>query len=246
MLFVYLLFINPPHIGSLSYRYELTASVLKMRFSIVAVILFTASVTAQVDLIDSIIGQLTSAAGAAPTRPTSTAQGGILSSLAGQLTSAAVTASARPTSAIPSLAAGLSSIVAGTGIASFSSAAVTSSSTRPTSPATSTAPPLDGSDPGLSKGALAGIGVGVGLFGILVILAIFFLLRRRKRNHQQHIAHPDVPEVSGESSGHKYYMGGEWRAEAEVKEHPVEIDSRNVHKNVHVVPGQPVELEAPR
>jgi hypothetical protein len=95
----------------LSYRYELTASVLKMRFSIVVVILFTASVTAQ---------------------------GGIVSSIFGQLTSAAGTASARPTSAIASLAAGLPSIAAGTDIASISSvAAVTSSSTRPTLSATS-------------------------------------------------------------------------------------------------------------
>jgi hypothetical protein len=93
----------------------------------------------------------------------------------------------------------------------------------------------------LSTGAKAGIGVGVAL-GFVILL----LLRRRKRNRLQHIAHPDFPEVSGESSGHKHYMGGEWRAEAEVKEPPVEIDSSDVQKNVHVVPGQPVELEAPR
>jgi hypothetical protein len=109
------------------------------------------------------------------------------------------------------------------------------------SSATSTPQPVNPASTGsrggsLSTGAKAGIGVGATLgFILIATLATLFLLRRRR--YPQPLT---VPEVSGETSGFKRFVGGKWRAEAEVKEKPIEIDSRNVR----VIPGPPVELDA--
>jgi hypothetical protein len=164
---------------------------------------------------------------------TASAQAGILISLAGQLTSAVGV----PSFAITSIKSGLvPSIISATVTTTFAATTSATSRSTPTGPISNTT-----QDSGLSTGAKAGIGVGTALgFIILAALTNFFFPRRRKRG--QHIPHPDSPQVSDETAWHKRYIGGEWRAEAEVKDAPVEIDS----KNVQVVPGGPVELEAPR
>jgi NAD(P)-dependent dehydrogenase (short-subunit alcohol dehydrogenase family) len=90
----------------------------------------------------------------------------------------------------------------------------------------------------LSTGGKAGIGVGAVLgFVALGALLILLLLRRKKK-----LQHPTVPEMDGQPSGFKRFLGGKWRAEAEAKSEPVEIDSRGIK----VIPGPPVELEAAR
>ncbi|KAH7080478.1 hypothetical protein BKA63DRAFT_488233 [Paraphoma chrysanthemicola] len=93
----------------------------------------------------------------------------------------------------------------------------------------------------LSTGAKVGIGVGTALGGItLFAVFIALLLRHRKKKHAAQ--DPSVPEMSGYSSGFKRFLHGKWRSEAEAKSEPVEIDSRNVN----VIPGPPVELDASR
>jgi hypothetical protein len=100
---------------------------------------------------------------------------------------------------------------------------------------TSSPPPITH---GLSTGGKAGIGVGAVLgFVALGALLILLLLRRKKK-----LQHPTVPEMNGQPSGFKRFLGGKWRAEAEAKSEPVEIDSRGIK----VIPGPPVELEAAR
>jgi hypothetical protein len=89
---------------------------------------------------------------------------------------------------------------------------------------------------GLSTGAKAGIGAGVGLAGLLITLTFIgiVLLHRRKRSD------PNMPEMTGHSLGLKRFLGGKWRSEVEGRSEPVEIDSRGVR----VVGGPPVELAA--
>jgi hypothetical protein len=88
----------------------------------------------------------------------------------------------------------------------------------------------------LSTGTKAGISVGA-MIGIAFVagLIVYFCLRQRKKAR-----HSDIPELSGQSSGFKTMFHGKFRAEMEGTSKPTEVDSRNVV----VIPGSPVELEA--
>lgn len=93
----------------------------------------------------------------------------------------------------------------------------------------------------LSTSAKVGIGVGTALGSLalsIILIMLFLRHRKRKRAAQK----PAVPEMSGASSGFRSFMNGRWRSEAEAKSEPVEMDSRNVN----VIPGPPVELDAAR
>ncbi|KAJ5222488.1 uncharacterized protein N7469_008728 [Penicillium citrinum] len=69
--------------------------------------------------------------------------------------------------------------------------------------ATQTASPSKGKSPsGLSTGAKAGIGVGVGVGGLLIILALGFLILRRRKHGQDNTKSPtnrlfNIQELSG-------------------------------------------------
>jgi len=96
------------------------------------------------------------------------------------------------------------------------------------------------SAPDLSPAIKAGIGVG-SVIGGLALGAIFVTIlwwRRRKRVAK---IHPSEPELSGHSRGLMIFSKGKWRAEADGSSQPVEAGGRSVV----VVPGSPVELEAP-
>lgn len=89
----------------------------------------------------------------------------------------------------------------------------------------------------LSTGVEAGITIGAVLgVALLIGVVVFCLLRRKKARH------PDVPEMSEQTSGFKKLLQGRWRVELDGKFQSVEIDSRKVY----VVPGPPAELEAPQ
>jgi hypothetical protein len=94
---------------------------------------------------------------------------------------------------------------------------------------------------GLSTGAKVGISVGtaLGSLALSIILIMLFLRHRKRKRAAQN---PAVAEMSGVSSGFRSFMNGRWRSEAEAKSEPVEMDSRNVN----VIPGPPVELDAAR
>jgi hypothetical protein len=93
----------------------------------------------------------------------------------------------------------------------------------------------------LSTGAKVGISVGtaLGSLALSIVLIMLFLRHRRRKRAAQDSA---VPEMSGVSSGFRSFVNGAWRSEAEGKSDPVEMDSRNVN----VIPGPPVELDAAR
>jgi hypothetical protein len=93
--------------------------------------------------------------------------------------------------------------------------------------------------PRLSPGAQAGIGVGTGAVGIISVIAVIYLWRRRKHRRRRGVAHLAISEMEGGSNGLKRFMGGKWRAETDGTSEPVEES-----KNVRVIPGPPVELEA--
>ncbi|KAF2676246.1 hypothetical protein K458DRAFT_424867 [Lentithecium fluviatile CBS 122367] len=103
-------------------------------------------------------------------------------------------------------------------------------------------PPID---PSLSTGAKAGIGVGVAL-GVAVIVGIVTLLRlrRRKRKSAVDSEQTGIPEMEDQDATNgrrRWFLGGRWRNEAEVRGVPTqELDS----KAVHVVPGPPAELDS--
>ncbi|KAF2829618.1 hypothetical protein CC86DRAFT_402968 [Ophiobolus disseminans] len=123
---------------------------------------------------------------------------------------------------------------------------------------------LEASPPssGLSTGAKAGIGVGAasGVALIAVIFAILFT-RRRRRKRTAAMADSDTghttPEMADQTT-RKWYLGGQWRHEAEVRDKPGELyskadpgelysqpDPRELDsKAVNVAPGPPVELDA--
>lgn len=97
-------------------------------------------------------------------------------------------------------------------------------------------------------GAKAGIGVGVAV-GIMLLLGllVFYLVRRRKAR-QLAIIHgsngidtAEMEDQDATNARRKWFLGGRWRNEAEVRTAPTpELDSRTVH----VVPGFPVELRS--
>jgi hypothetical protein len=96
----------------------------------------------------------------------------------------------------------------------------------------------------LSTAAKAGVGVGA-VLGFLFLLsigiALLFVRRRRKRAVQS--TQPATSEMEDQDAtlaSRKWYLGGRWRNEAEVKTDPRELDSRAVH----VVPGPPAELDS--
>ena len=92
-----------------------------------------------------------------------------------------------------------------------------------------------GSSSGIQTGVKAGITIGA-IFAVAVFGGILVFLRLRMRKRMRR---PDLPEMSGQSSGLKRLFHGKWRAEMETKSEPVEIDSRKVL----VIPGPPVELD---
>lgn len=96
----------------------------------------------------------------------------------------------------------------------------------------------------LSTGGKAGIGVGAVIGALLVGIAIFFILRRKRKTP----ADPTIPttetiaemEDQDKTLAHrKWFLGGKWRNESAAEEQQHELDSRGVV----VVPGPPVELE---
>jgi hypothetical protein len=122
--------------------------------------------------------------------------------------------------------------------------------TATASPGSSSSLPAQTSPPrsspeGLNTGAKVGIGIGVSLFVLLIIsILAFFLLRRRhtRNNTSASTSQPTTAEMEDQDailSTRKWYLGGKWRSEAEAKNEPGELDSRNVR----VVGGPPAELE---
>lgn len=121
------------------------------------------------------------------------------------------------------------------GIALVSGATPASSSSLPkeTEDSVSTA------NPPLSTGAKAGMGVGIAV-GVAVIAGILglFWLRRRKRNQ---IIIAEMADQDETNARRRWFLGGRWRNEAEVRPTPTqELDS----KAVRIVPGPPAELDS--
>jgi len=99
-------------------------------------------------------------------------------------------------------------------------------------------------DAPLSTGAKAGIGVGV-VLGAAVIVGIIILLwlRRRKRGPAVGLgqAVAEMEDQDGTHAKKRWFFGGRWRNEAEVRPTLTqELDS----KAVRLVPGPPVELDS--
>lgn len=94
---------------------------------------------------------------------------------------------------------------------------------------------FSGGNARISKGEITGIVVGTIFFALLLGGSILLLLQRRRQKRRL----PDLPEMTGHTLGLKRFMAGKWRAEADAKTAPTEIDSRSVR----VIPGPPVELE---
>lgn len=103
---------------------------------------------------------------------------------------------------------------------------------------------------GLSTSAKIGIGVGNGIAALFaLLLVVYAILRRRRRTKSTQSAPSDVAGASTAEmedqdatlATRKWYVGGRWRSEAEVKDNkqPGELDSRSVR----VVGGPPVELD---
>jgi hypothetical protein len=102
----------------------------------------------------------------------------------------------------------------------------------------------------LSEGVKAGIGIGAILgaallIGIGVIITIFFLRRRRHKTlpttlSLDGIATPETEDQDATLATRKWYLGGQWRSEVEVKNEVGELEGRNVR----VVGKPPVELDA--
>jgi hypothetical protein len=92
------------------------------------------------------------------------------------------------------------------------------------------------SSSGMQIGVKASIAIGA-ILAIAMLGGILVLFRLRKRKRMRL---PDLPEMSGQSSGLKRLFHGKWRAEMEAKSERVEIYSRKAL----VIPGPPVELEA--
>lgn len=100
----------------------------------------------------------------------------------------------------------------------------------------------------LSTGAKIGIGVGV---SVGVLLALFFVVyvvlwRRKRSTHDQnsplHVQQTNTAKMEDQDASRatrKWYLGGRWRSEAEVKNEPGELDSRGVR----IVEGPPAELD---
>jgi hypothetical protein len=105
-----------------------------------------------------------------------------------------------------------------------------SSSNLPQQTSTPSQQPITASS-SLSTGAKACIGISIG---------IILFIRRRCRNKPLTTPHPDTPEMDATLAPHKWYLGGRWRSEAEAQSEAGELDGRNVR----IVPGPPVELDA--
>jgi hypothetical protein len=98
--------------------------------------------------------------------------------------------------------------------------------------------------PGLSTGAKAGIGVGAVLgaallIGIGIVITLLCLRKRQRRSAEATDEHqgantPEMEDQDATLGRRRWYVGGRWRSEAEVKNDAGELDSRAVH----IVPGK--------
>ncbi|KAH7382131.1 hypothetical protein BKA66DRAFT_570433 [Pyrenochaeta sp. MPI-SDFR-AT-0127] len=106
---------------------------------------------------------------------------------------------------------------------------------------------LPPSNPSMSTGAKAGIGVGavVGAALLLGALTILFLRRRKKyapaavEEEEEDMGVAEMEDQDRELADRKWFVGGQWRNEVRTEEKQHELDS----KTVHVVPGPPAELD---
>jgi hypothetical protein len=122
---------------------------------------------------------------------------------------------------------------------------------------TSSSLPTNAND--LSTAAKVGISVGAVLIAAIIgILTVVMRMRRRRRSTSA-VQAPGVAEMEDQDQNntqHKWFFGGKWRNEVhaeavnEVHADAVhnELDSTAVQneldsRNVHVVPGSPVELD---
>ncbi|KAF2727106.1 hypothetical protein EJ04DRAFT_595982 [Polyplosphaeria fusca] len=96
----------------------------------------------------------------------------------------------------------------------------------------------------LTSGVLTGIVVGVVAFLALLSIILFILYhRRRKARSATPSQQGDMAEMEESDEAlakRKWFLGGKWRSEVEVQEKTHELHSRNVR----IVPGPPVELDA--
>ncbi|KAH7399194.1 hypothetical protein DE146DRAFT_590604, partial [Phaeosphaeria sp. MPI-PUGE-AT-0046c] len=103
---------------------------------------------------------------------------------------------------------------------------------------------------GLATDARVGIGVGsVVAFLLAVFLVVYVSLRRRRRTirNQNSLSNTsqantaEMEDQDGTLATRKWYLGGRWRSEVEVKndKQAGELDSRSVR----VIGGPPVEME---
>lgn len=101
---------------------------------------------------------------------------------------------------------------------------------------------------GLTTGAKPGIGVGVGLFALIVISFIaFFALRRRRRNCDSvptasNLRRDGIGEMEDQDVDHamrRSYLYGRWRSEVDSKNRAREPHGRDVR----VVERPPRELD---
>lgn len=108
--------------------------------------------------------------------------------------------------------------------------------------------PTSNTSQALTRGAKAGIGVGVSLFALIVVaLVAFFALRRRRGNRSSVPAglnpHRDgLGEMEDQDTDHatrRWYLHGRWRSEADSKTQTGEPQAGNVR----VVEGPPRELD---
>jgi hypothetical protein len=98
--------------------------------------------------------------------------------------------------------------------------------------------------PGLSTAAKAGIGVGcaIGALFIAAIVALLWFKKRRKAASaaREETPIPEMEDQDAKLGKKKWFLGGNWRSEAEAEAETQELDG----KTVHVVAGPPAELEA--
>lgn len=95
--------------------------------------------------------------------------------------------------------------------------------------------------PTLSARARAGIAAGA-VLGVIFLFGSMMCFCMRKRNKaRQHDFPEGMAEMPGHSAGLKRMFRGKWRAELDGRSQPTELDSRKVY----IMPGPPVELEAP-
>jgi hypothetical protein len=108
---------------------------------------------------------------------------------------------------------------------------------------------MESAQKALAPGVIAGIVIGAIVGAITILLVGFWILRKKKRRKNQSQARTasasgnavhEMEDQDNVLSRRKWFLKRHWRNEVQGSVDPQELDS----KNVRLVPGPPVELEA--